>query len=1105
LSDPGRASHPLTIMVTDVEGSTDLRRARGDQIADEILRLHEAIVRDQIGRFGGRERKFLGDGFLVSFDSTVPAVRAAAGIERALAEHNAANRQQQVRVRIGLHRGEVPEHRGELSGQVVEAATRIAGEAAGGQILVSDDVRQQAEPELGWEFVDSGLFWLPGFSQRWRLYEVSLGAAAPAARSVAPAVPLTPFVGRDSERASLRRDVDAALGGHGRLGLVAGEAGVGKSRLVAEVGAEAQARGMGVLTGHCVQMDGATPYLPYVEIVEQAISSPRSPLAMREALGDVAPEIARIAPVLRRVFPDIEPPVELPTELARRYLWNSFGEFLLRAAQRRPLLLVLEDLHWADESTVLLTEYLAPLLPQMPVLVLGTYRDDEVDLSHPLSRVISQLGRRRLVDRITLRRLSFGGVRAMVQALAGQPPPEELVRVIDSETEGNPFFVEEVYLHLAESGVLFDERGRVRPDLGAREVSVPQSVRLVVGKRLDQLSAPTRDVLVAAAVSGRVFAPDVVREVTGADPDAMLDAFDEAEGARLVTATTGDGHLAFTHELIRQTLLADLSTMKRERLHLRAADAIERLYADEVDAHAGELAHHLSLAGLSADQARLVRYLTVAGERAADVAAWGDAVARFEHALSVLPAGSEEARAALLERLAMALRSLGRWDDALRRMNEALDVFERLGRTDAVGRLAWAMVYQLTFTVRVPEAVQAAQRALGVLGEVASADRARLLSAMAWAISVGGDHATSTPMFDQARALAEQVGDERALADVLHMQTIHHLGFAEFREGVVTGLRAAEVYERERALWDLCSVQAFVVYEDGTLGSRDQAARLADKALDTAERIGHLGAQFVVLADGIRDAVRLGDLDAVDLLAPRVVEVCERGGLPWLYVGHLYAGMAAHWRGDSARADADLRRAVELEPPGAFAGQSASILARHLAHTGRGEEVRALYETARPTLPSVDGVHPIGRWNTLFGLLEALWLSGFRDEAAALSPLMEHAVASLEQCITFDTRLIRTRAAVAAAADGRYDDAERHFDTATQEAQRLEFRLELTDLRRLRALVLLDRGGPGDGTRAAELLGEAAADYRRFGMPTYVGEAERLLRRARERAQTLGG
>ena len=438
-----------------------------------------------------QERQFLGDGFLLSFLS-VAAVQCAVGIQRVLEEHNASDAQRRVRVRIGIHVGEVSDRDGLLYGQAVHVAARITAEAAGGQILVSDVVRQQAEPEGKWRFVDSGLFWLKGFDERWRLFEVSLGQAASVQRPSIVAPRLTPLIGRDSEQADLRQAVDEALAGHGGLAVVAGEAGVGKSRLVAEIGGEAEARGMRVLTGNCVEMDSVPPYLPYVEMIEQVISSPRSPLALREALGDVAPEIARIAPALRRLFPDIPEPLELPPELARRYLWNSFGEFVARGAQTQPLLLVLEDLHWADDYTLLLTEYLAPLLPEMPVRIIGTYRDDEIDISHPLSHVISQLSRRRLINRISLSRLSFGDVRAMVEALVGQPPPEELVRVIDSETEGNPFFVEELYLHLAESGVLSDGRGRIRPNLKVDEASVPESIRLVVGERLSAVPLHSR-------------------------------------------------------------------------------------------------------------------------------------------------------------------------------------------------------------------------------------------------------------------------------------------------------------------------------------------------------------------------------------------------------------------------------------------------------------------------------------------------------------------------------------------------------------------------------------------------------------------------------------
>ena len=428
MSDRSYATKVLTIMMTDIVGSTALWRARGGPNPDDIFGSQAEIVQDKVMAFGGRVHKSLGDGFLISFPATDAAVSAAVAIQRTLHEYNSANPDRSVEIRIGIHLGQVAESDGDLLGQAVHVAARIMAEAASGQILTTGEVRKRAEPHGDYSFLDSGLFWLRGFPERWRLYEVSWSDTSAGARSITVPALLTPLVEREPERATLRQLLDDALVGHGKLALVAGEPGVGKSRLVAEIGNEAQARGMRVLTGHCVEMSGAPPYLPYVEIIEQAISNPRSPLALRQSLGDVAAEIARIAPALRRVFPDIPPPVELPPELARRYVWNSLGEFMGRAAEGQPLLLVLEDLHWADESTVLLTEYLAPLLPEMPVLVLGTYRDIEVDLDHPLARVIGQLARQYLVERLSLRRLTFDGVRAMLQALAGQSAPEQLVR-----------------------------------------------------------------------------------------------------------------------------------------------------------------------------------------------------------------------------------------------------------------------------------------------------------------------------------------------------------------------------------------------------------------------------------------------------------------------------------------------------------------------------------------------------------------------------------------------------------------------------------------------------------------------------------------------------
>ena len=1095
MSDRTPAAQVLTIMMTDVVESTALRRMRGDRDADDVLGLLATIVHHHVTEFGGRVHKSLGEGFLISFRSPVAAVGAASAIQRALREHNSAHPQRSIEIRIGIHTGEVTERDGDLLGQAVHAAARVMAEAGSGQVLTTDDVRKFAQPQLNVSFSDWGLFWLRGFPESWRLYEVSWNDTEAGVRPSAVPEPLTPFVERDAERASLRRLLDLVRAGHGGLGLVAGEAGIGKSRLVTEIGDEAEARGIRVLTGHCVQMMGAPPYLPYVEIIEQAITSRRSPLALRQALGDGAAEIARIAPAVRHAYPDIPPPVELPAELARRYVWNSLSEFMGRAAKVQPLLLVLEDLHWADESTVLLTEYLAPLLPEMPVLILGTYRDQEVDLQHPLAEVIDQLKRAGLAELVTLRRLSYDGVQEVLDGLVGQPVPEQLVRVIEAETEGNPFFIEEVYLHLVESGVLLDANGQVSADLELDEMTVPDSVRLVLEQRLDRLIPATREVLTAGAMSGRIFDPDIVSETAGIGHDALLTAFDEAEQARLVRPAKVAGELMFSHELIRQTLLSSVSAVKRERLHLKAAKAIERLFAEELEAHAGDLAYHLSHAGSSADRPSLVRYLTIAGDRAYDAAVFDNALGYFEHALSLVPTRDQLRLAQLQERLAMAQRGIGRWDEALRIMNESLDRYESLGRAEDIGRLGWAMVYQLVWTARVVEAVQIGQRTLSALANTVTADKARLLAALGFAISLSGDYAAATATFDQARALAEQVGNERALADVLHMETFHHFGFCEFAEAVEVGLRAAEIFAQEGALWDLCSVHGFVVYEDGTLVNRQLPTSLGDKTLDSAERLGHLGAAFLVLSDRIRRAAILGDLSNVEALGAQIVDITERGGLPWHYIGHVYEGLAGHWRGNVELAEAELRRAVELEPPTSYAGQSISLLAWQLAYQGRTDEVTELFNSpqVQATLPRLDRVNSVGSWNCMLGFAEAFYLCDQYEQAAALSPLVERILARGRRWTTLDGRLVETRAALVAASAGRWDDAERLFTIARQVAERMTNRLELADLGRLHARTLLARNGGGDRARAAKMLGQALSAYRTFGMPGYVAETERLL------------
>jgi tetratricopeptide (TPR) repeat protein len=999
-------------------------------------------------------------------------------------------------VRIGLHHGETTERDGTIYGQAVHAAARIMSEAAGGQILASELVRELCADEAG-AFNDRGLFWLKGFPERWRLYEVGWGEPGDLPPAPAAGSALTPFVNRDNERAELRRAVDLALGGRGGLVLVSGEAGVGKSRLIEEVNAEAEARGMGVLAGHCVHMEGVEPYLPFVEILEQALLSPQSPMVLREALGESGSEIARILPSLRRVVPDLPPPLDLPPEQARRFLWISLLEFIERATRHRPTLLVVEDLHWGDESTLLLMEYLAAHVQQLPVLIVGTYRDDEVGLTHPLSAMVGQLTRRRLGSRIALHRLAEDQVGAMLGGLAGDQPPQGLVRAIDAESEGNPFFIEEVFLHLVESGVLLDHDGRFRRDLRIDELDVPDSVRLVIGERLGRLSRTTRQVLAASALLGRAFETAVLEHLSGLEPDALADALEEAEQARLIAPDrTGGSRLVFSHELLRQTLLVEESSLRRQRLHAKAAEAIEWVHTDDLEAYAADLAYHLARAGPRADRMRLVRYLRIAGDRAVEAAAFEDAVAHFRHAISLLPEGDASGHGELLERLALGLRSVGRWDEALAAMDQALALYERLGQTDALGRLCWAMTEQLAWAARWSEAVALARRGLAALGDLPNPDRARMLAAIGWILGLSGDYPAANAMLAQGRALVEQLADDQdqALAEVLHLHTIQHMAYAEFPDGIQDGLRAAKIFETHNALWGLSSVLSFVGYQAGVLGRLQQAATVARRAGPLAGRLGHLGATFMTLANRVRaEGVLAGDLARVQAIGQEMLEVCDRGHLPWAYVGHLYQGLAAHWRGEWDDAEHQLRQALEVEPTGALSGQSAAQLALHLAHAGRPKEALAIIAAGREAPPTTGPVNSLGTWNMLFGFTEALYLAGEGEEAAALLPLIGQALAMGHEWMALDGRLIQTRAGIGAAAARHRKKTEKHYQAALQVAEALPSRIEQADLRRLHARMLLDRDQPGDRARARALLSKAGDAYGAIGMPRYEALTSTLL------------
>ncbi len=498
----------------------------------------------------------------------------------------------------------------------------------------------------------------------------------------------TAFVGWETQRGVIRAAIDRALGGHGSLIMLGGGPGVGKTRLAMELAEYAYSlNGFRALVGHCYERDEPFPYLPFVEAIESSLAQAASLDDFRRQMGDNAAELAQLAPSLRRVFPDLPEPLELPPAQKRRYLFQSVSDALGRWARIGPQLLILDDLQWADESTLALLIHLANGVPQIPLVIIGTFRDEYVEGNPALVRSLEEL------IRLGLRPLKLGGlskedVAQMLHGLSRRQVPESLVRLIFEESQGNPFFVEEVYRHLMEEGKILDAAGHFQTDIRIDEIDVPENVRLITNRRLERLGSNQKRVLEAAAVIGRSFSFQLLSDVSQTHVDELFGVIEKAQQMGIVVPSSQGPETPFTfvHELVRQTLLAGISLPRRQRLHSIVAQAIERLYTGGLNGSAGEIADHLLKAGSFADSHKVVLWLTQAGRGALEAAAYEAARSSLRSALSHLDAADLRARADLLASLAVAERGLGQWNAVLTVLGEALEIYIDLGDRELIGK-----------------------------------------------------------------------------------------------------------------------------------------------------------------------------------------------------------------------------------------------------------------------------------------------------------------------------------------------------------------------------------------------------------------------------------
>lgn len=571
---------------------------------------------------------------------------------------------------------------------------------------------------------------------------------------------------------------------------------------------------------------------------------------------------------------------------------------------------------------------------------------------------------------------------------------------------------------------------------------------------------------------------------------------EDAERARLIVSApdfSGEDRFIFAHELIRQTLVAELSAPRRRRLHARAADAMERHYGASLDEHAAAIAHHLQQAGAPGD--RILRYLVLAGKWALEGAAFEDALAHYEAASSLQGAAEPAQRAALLFELGTARRNAGHWDTAIYAWRQSLDAYEGVGDEEAVGRVCLAASYNLMLAARFVEAVEMTQRGLAALGNRVSADRGRLLGMTGMPAAYGGHYEASAGMIDEALTLAAQLGDDVLLGHGLMCKAMARVAFMEFRDAAEAGLRAAELLRAAGDLWSVTSALAFLLDGLPYLGRLDEARQIIQDLSPLAERMGNHSA--LLLVGRMNNMIRFfasPDLDRLEAFARHDRELCESAGWPWISNSWAWLGLAQFLRGNWEEARALFVEAVRLEPPGALCGWNAALLFECLAYLGERSEALALLEAR--DLPRPGQPKPSGPAAMLASAVEGLTVLGERDRASELYPSV---IDCFERtgvlCLShMEGGLLERAAGIATMAGRHFEESEAHFLHALAQAESIPHRPEQAHTRRWYGQMLLERDSPGDRQQAEEVVRQAIEDYERMGMHRHRELAASLLR-----------
>jgi class 3 adenylate cyclase/tetratricopeptide (TPR) repeat protein len=1097
-------SQTVTVLFTDLVGSTEMFSSLDPGRADEIRHEHFALLRGAVTDSGGTEVKNLGDGIMVTFSSLSAGISCAARMQQAI-ERNNRRARQRLAIRVGLSMGEATEEDGDYFGDPVIEASRLCAHAGAGQILTTDMVRAIAGRHSTQELATRGSAVLRGLPGPVQVVEV-LWDLGPELDDVGDQLPvpvrltgtsadtLFAFCGRDNEL-SLIADVHKRSVAEHRLGvvLVSGEPGIGKTTLVAKAARAAHAEGSNVLYGGAEE-DLAVPYRPWVAALSSLVEA-----IPAESLGQFAEEnglaLARLLPALGRVVGDETPAPGTDADAERFMIMEGAVRLLAFASRTAPLVVVLDDLHWADAATLQLLRHLVGSSLPMRVTVVGTFRDSDLYRGHPLASLLADLRREPDVHRVALSGLAEVDVIGLLEAAAGHDMTDEgvaLAHALRRETGGNPFFLVELIWHLAENGTFVQgPDGIWRLAKGLGHVGLPGSVREVVAHRVERLGTDIERALSMAAVIGRDFDLQLLAELLDADELRLVDTLERAIGAGLIAEADGQAaRYRFVHALIQQTLYQDMSATRRQLAHQRVAETLE-VASRESPENLAALAHHWLAATRPTDVTKALYYARRAGEAALGSYAPDDAMARFTEALELLDRqGTDDApeRGRLLVDLGTAqfLAGMPEHRDTLL---QAAAIAQRLGDTELlVAAALGGRRGDMRAGVADPERIAVLEAALAAVGDD-GVSRALLLLSLAEATDAR-EWERRKELADQALALASDLPDPTVALDVLLNCYLFRIQpelsgarLVESGQALTMAERLADPVLLFRACWfrvHACMEVADVVEVD---------LRIEQMAI-LAQRTGLLQCQWELLITRAGRALMAGDLAQAEALNDEALAAASRIGPEALgaYGGVLFAIRRHQGRQGEL---------VDLLATAASENPAIPVLKTVLAWTycslGRPDEARALFSDG--LCAAFADVPRDVTWTSTIALWQecAVALDDLAAMEALYGMLEPHAGLVAFNIGTASGALARSLGCLARRL-GRADEAEGHFRGALEIHERLQSpywtaqtQLDLADLLREGEQHAEVRGLSGQALETAQRFGFGGIEQRADAVVASLG------------------